>query len=296
MKIGVVYPQTEYPTDPITIREYAQTVEDLGYSHILAYSHVLGANPSLPGGWQGPYTHQDPFMEPLVTFSYMAAVTKEIEFTTGIIILPQRQTALFAKQAAVLDVLSAGRLRVGIGLGWNEVEYIALDQNFNNRGRRIEEQVEVLRLLWTQPLVEFQGEWHHIPDAGLNPLPVQRPIPIWFGGHHENVLRRIACMGDGWMPGYGRPASAIPALEKLDGFLAQAGRSRDEIGLEPRIKYGAGDPEIWEREISEWAALGATHLSINTMGHGFESPDGHIHALELFARSVGIQRKANGVA
>lgn len=290
MRIGVVYPQTEYPQDPITIRDYAQAVEALGYTHILAYSHVLGANPSRPGGWQGPYTYKDPFMEPLILFSYMAAVTDKIEFTTGIIILPQRQTALFAKQAAVLDVLSGGRLRVGIGLGWNKVEFEALNQNYHNRGKRVEEQVEVLRLLWTKPLVNFHGRWHQIPDAGINPLPVQRPIPVWFGGHHENVLRRIARMGDGWMPNYGLPTDAAPALEKLNRYLVKFNRNRDEIGLEPRMKYGDGDPKIWHQLLSDWEGLGATHLSINTMGHGFKHPDNHIRALEIFARSVGVKR------
>jgi probable F420-dependent oxidoreductase len=174
MKIGLVYPQIEFGSDPAAIRDYAQTAEGLGFSHVLAYDHVLGANPERPGGWNGPYTYQNTFIEPLVMFTYMAAFTRRIEFTTGIIILPQRQTALFAKQAATLDVLCGGRLRIGVGLGWNEVEYAALNENFHNRGRRIEEQVEVLRLLWTQPLVNFEGRWHHIQDAGLNPLPLQR--------------------------------------------------------------------------------------------------------------------------
>ena len=196
MKFGVVYPQVEFGNDFKAVRDYATLAEELGYHHVLAYDHVLGANPERPGGWNGPYTHQTPFQEPLVLFAFMAGVTTRIRFTTGIIILPQRQTALVAKQAATLDVLSGGRLRLGVGIGWNEVEYSALNQDFHNRGRRIEEQVEVLRLLWQQPLVTYSGRWHTIPDAGLNPLPIQQPIPIWFGGHSEPVLKRTARLDD----------------------------------------------------------------------------------------------------
>jgi len=200
MKTGVVYPQTEFGSDPAAIKDYAQTVEGLGFTHVLAYDHVLGANPDRPGGWKGTYTYQNAFMEPFVLFSFMAAVTQQLGFITGILILPQRQTALAAKQAATLDRLCSGRLRIGIGLGWNQVEYTALGEDFHQRGRRVEEQVELLRKLWTEPLVTFDGKYDHIPDAGLNPLPVQQPIPLWFGGQAEVVLRRIARMGDGWLP------------------------------------------------------------------------------------------------
>jgi probable F420-dependent oxidoreductase len=187
MKIGVVYPQTEFGNDPIAIRDFAQTAEGLGYSHVIAYDHVIGANPNRPGGWQGGYTIESAFQEPFVLFGFMAAATHTIGFATGIIILPQRQTVLVAKQAATLDVLSGGRLRLGIGLGWNQVEYESLGQDFHNRGRRMTEQIEVMRLLWTQPSVNFSGQWHSIPDAGIKPMPVQQPIPIWFGGHAETA-------------------------------------------------------------------------------------------------------------
>ena len=190
MQIGVVFPQTEIGNDPAAIRDYAQTAEGLGFSHVLAYDHVLGANPQRPGGWSGPYTYLTPFHEVFVLFGYLAAVTHKLGLAAGVIILPQRQTALVAKQAASLDVLSGGRLRLGIGLGWNEVEYTSLNENFHNRGKRIEEQVVLMRRLWTEPLVDFKGKWHTIPDAGLNPLPVQRPIPVWFGGSAEAALRR----------------------------------------------------------------------------------------------------------
>jgi probable F420-dependent oxidoreductase len=286
VKIGVVFPQTEFGPDPSAIRDYAQTAESLGFTHILAYDHVLGANPNRPGGWRGPYTHENPFHEPFTLFSFMAAVTQHIEFTTGILILPQRQTALVAKQAATLDLLSNGRFRMGIGNGWNEVEYIALNQDFHRRGRRIEEQVTLLRQLWTEPLVTFKGHWHTIPDAGLNPLPVQRPIPIWFGGHADALLRRIARMGDGWMPTYRQPADAKSSLDKLDAYLAEQGRSRADIGLEARISYGQGDRAVWDSLITDWRDLGATHLSVNTMRLGLASPQAHLNALRAFAQAV----------
>jgi probable F420-dependent oxidoreductase len=287
LKIGLVYPQTEYGNDPAAIRDYAQTAEGLGFSHILAYDHVLGANPNRPGGWQGPYTYQHPFHDPLTLFSFMAAVTQKIEFTTGVIILPQRQTALFARQAATLDVLSGGRLRVGVGLGWNAVEYTALGQDFHTRGRRIEEQVEVLRLLWTQPLVTYKGRWHDIPDAGLNPLPLQRPIPIWFGGHAEAALRRAARLGDGWMPMYRSAADARPALERLAQYRREAGRESLPFGIEPRFSYGDGDAGVWLSLIADWEAAGATHISFNTMGHGFDTPAKHLAAARLLADALG---------
>lgn len=288
MRIGVVFPQTEFGNDPGALRAYAQAAEDLGYKHILAYDHVLGANPARSGGWRGPYTYKNPFHEPFVLFSFMAAVTQQIEFTTGILILPQRETALVAKQAAALDVVSGGRLRLGVGIGWNPVEYTALNQDFHTRGRRVEEQVHVLRRLWTEPLVTFDGRWHHIPDAGLNPLPVQRPIPIWFGGYADVVLRRIARIGDGWMPGHRTAADARADLEKLARYAAEAGRQPDEIGLEPRLQYGTGGPEVWRQVISAWQAVGATHLSVNTMGLGFDTPAAHLAAIQKFSQELGL--------
>jgi probable F420-dependent oxidoreductase len=213
----------------------------------------------------------------------MAAVTQRLAFATGIIILPQRQTALVAKQAATLDVLSGGRLRLGIGLGWNEVEYVALGENFHNRGKRMEEQLDLMRKLWTQPLVTYQGQWHTVPDAGLNPLPVQQPIPVWFGGHAEAVLRRVAASGDGWMPNYRTAADAQAALATLDNHLAAAGRTRADIGLEPRLNYGDGNPERWHNLLTGWQAVGATHITVNTMGSGFTSPAQHLEALRRFA-------------
>ena len=286
MRIGVVFPQTEIGNDPLAIRDYAQTAEGLGFSHVLVYDHVLGANPDRPGGWTGPYTHQTPFHEVFVLLGYLAGLTHHLELVTGILILPQRQTALAAKQAASLDVLSGGRVRLGVGLGWNEVEYISLNEDFHNRGKRLEEQVMLMRRLWTEPLIDFKGKWHTIPDAGINPLPVQRPIPVWFGGMAEAALQRAARLADGWMALLPSAADAKPALEKLYRFLDEAGRSRSEFGLEPRISYGAGDPAAWETALKDWQGAGASHLSFNSMGSGFKSPAEHIAAIRKFANAA----------
>jgi probable F420-dependent oxidoreductase len=283
MRIGVVFPQTEIGNDAAAIREYAQTAEGLGFKHVLAYDHVLGANPDRPGGFNGPYTYQTPFHEVFVLFSYLAGVTQALELVTGILILPQRQTVLAAKQAASLDVLSEGRLRLGVGLGWNEIEYIGLNEEFHNRGKRIEEQVALMRQLWAEPLVTFEGKWHVISDAGINPMPLKRTIPVWFGGHAEPVLRRAARLGDGWMPNYKSAADAKSDLARLDRFLEEAGRSRADFGLEPRVSFGAGDQKPWEELMRGWREEGATHLSFNTMGSGFTTPQEHIQAIQKFA-------------
>lgn len=289
MKFGVVFPQIEFGHDPVALRDYAQTVEALGYSHLLAYDHILGANPERPGGWRGPYTYRNPFLEPFVLFSFLAPLTQRLEFTTGILILPQRQTALVAKQAATFDAITGGgRLRLGVGLGWNEVEYQALGEKFSTRGRRMDEQLEVLQKLWAEPLVNFDGRWHHIPDAGLNPLPVHRKIPIWFGGHHENVLQRIVKYGDGWMPNYRKAADIQPHLELLDKFLATEGKQRKDIGLEARLQFGEGDARVWTQTLEEWKRVGVTHITINTMGVGFDSPQKHVSAIKKFAEEMGI--------
>jgi probable F420-dependent oxidoreductase len=286
MRLGVVFPQTEFNGEAAAIRDYAQTAEDLGFAHIVAYDHVLGANPDRPGGWKGPYTYHTPFQEVLVLFGYLAGLTKSIELATGVLILPQRQTALVAKQAATLDYLSGGRFRLGVGLGWNEVEYVALNENFRTRGRRVEEQVALLRKLFTQELVEFQGKWHTVPDAGLNPLPVQRPIPIWFGGTHADALKRIARIADGWMCTQRTPEIAKPVTDLLFQYLQEAGRSIDSFGVEARILYGDGQPDSWFTAIEQWLEMGATHISFNTMGAGLNTPVQHIEAIQKIAKVV----------
>jgi probable F420-dependent oxidoreductase len=283
MKIGVVFPQVEIGTDPLPIRDYAQAVEGLGYTHVLAFDHVLGANPERPGGWQGPYTHRHMFHEPLVLFGYLAAVTRRVELVTGILILPQRQTALVAKQAAEVDVLSGGRLRLGVAVGWNPVEFEALGEDFTTRGKRIEEQIEVMRALWTRDLVTTRGQWHRIPDAGINPLPVQRPIPIWMGGESEPVLRRAARLADGWFPHF-RPGPAAQAIvDRLHGYVRAAGRDPASFGIEGRITLSRLGPDEWGSEIAGWRAMrGITHLCIHTVGLELKSPDDHVETLRRF--------------
>ena len=287
MRVGVVFPQTEIGADPVSIRDYAQAAESLGYDHVLAYDHVLGANPASRPDWTG-YRHTDMFHEPFVLFAYLAGITQKIEFVSGIIILPQRQTVLVAKQTAALDVLSGGRLRLGIGIGWNPVEYEALGEDFHNRGRRSEEQIDVLRQLWTNELVTYEGRWHKITDAGLNPLPVQRPIPIWFGGTSDSVMRRLARIGDGWFPQrFGPDELGRENFERLRSYIREAGREPSEIGIEPRISVSQGDPAAWVDEAAAWQDLGATHLSVNTMRAGFSSTQEHIDAIEKFKQAVG---------
>jgi probable F420-dependent oxidoreductase len=215
-------------------------------------------------------------------------LTRKIEFVTGILILPQRQTTLVAKQAATLDVLSNGRLRLGVGIGWNEVEYVALGENFHNRGKRVEEQVALLRLLWTQPLVKFEGRWHNIPDAGINPLPVQRPIPIWFGGADDRVLRRMANLGDGWILNYRTIEQARPAMDILNHYLDEAGRDKASFGVEVRLNMSLVGSEGWIDFLHTWEEFGVTHLSVNTMGCRFETTSDHIEALRRFAGMIGL--------
>ena len=286
MRIGVVFPQTEIGNDPLVIRDYAQTAEGLGFTHILAYDHVIGANLASRPGWQPPYSHLDGFHEPMVLFGYLAGLTKTIEFVTGIIILPQRQTVLVAKQAAALDVLSRGRLRLGIGIGWNPVEYEALGEDFKNRGRRSEEQVELLRQLWTRELITFNGRWHKITDAGINPLPIQRPIPIWFGGTDDRALRRLAKLADGWFPLMNPDEQCRAAIEKVRSYAGQAGRDPAKIGIEGRISHGSGSEEIWLKELEAWKALGASHASFNTMKAKLVSPAAHNAEIGRFQKGA----------
>ncbi|HEX6175013.1 MAG TPA: LLM class F420-dependent oxidoreductase, partial [Candidatus Binatia bacterium] len=224
--------------------------------------------------------------EPLVLFGYLAGLTKTIELVTGVLILPQRQTALVAKQAAALDIFTGGRLRLGIGIGWNPVEYEALGENFSNRGQRSEEQVHLLRLLWTQDLVSFDGRWHKVTDAGINPLPVQRPIPIWFGGGHDRVLRRVARLGDGWFPQLPPGEKCRAAIEKIATYAREAGRNPKTIGIEGRMTISAESAETWHAQIEAWKKVGATHLSVNTMNAGFNKPTAHMDAIRNFREAT----------
>ena len=291
MKIGVVFPQTEIGDDPIVIRDYAQAAEQLGYSHVLVFDHVLGAHTDrFEGRFQPPYTHRTPFHEPFVLFGYLAAVTTSLELTTGIVILPQRQTALVAKQAAAVDVLSRGRMRLGVGIGWNFVEYEALGENFRNRGRRIEEQIALMRQLWTQELVDFDGRYHHVRQAGINPLPPQRPIPVWMGGGAETVLRRAASIADGWFPQFRPGPRATETVEQLRGYLRDAARRPEDFGIEGRISLMNTPEAEWQAALEGWRDLGATHVSFNTMNAGLDSPAAHIEAIRRFMDAARTYR------
>ena len=282
MKIGVVFPQIEIGADPAGVRDYAQAVEEMGYTHILAYDHVLGAGVKNRPDWRGAYTSDDMFHEPLVMFGYLAGLTHRIELVTGVLVLPQRQTALVAKQAAEVDVLSGGRLRLGVGIGWNQVEYEALGEDFHNRGRRMEEQIALLRLLWTEPVVDFKGRWQTVSQAGLNPLPVQRPIPIWIGAQAEKVLERIGRIGDGWFPQLPPTDRAREMIEKLREYTVQAGRDPNSVGIEARISLRDLTPDGWREQLEAWRNLGATHVSVNTMGRQLQGAAAHIEMLRRF--------------
>ncbi len=289
MRIGLVFPQTEIGSDPAVIREYAQVAEGLGYTHLLTYEHVVGVDLAHYPGWRGPYHAGHQFHEPFVLFGYLAAVTERIELVTGVIILPQRQTVLVAKQAAEVDVLSGGRLRLGVGVGWNEAEYVALGMDFRTRGRREEEQIEVLRLLWTQPIVTYEGRWHRLPAIGINPLPVQRPIPIWLGGMSEAARRRAARLADGWMPQW-RPTAELRAMvEELRDWVAEAGRDPASFGIEGRLTLAQVPTAEWEKDVQAWRDLGATHLCINTMGMGLAGPREHIRLIRELAGVFGVE-------
>lgn len=287
MKLGAIFPQTEIGNDPAVIRDYAQAVEQLGYDHLIVFDHVLGAHPDrFEGRFTPPYTHLTNFHEPFVLFGFIAAVTSRVELVTGVIILPQRQTALVAKQAAEVDVLTQGRLRLGVGIGWNHVEYEALNEDFHNRGRRVEEQITLMRRLWTEELVDFEGRYHKVKQAGIRPLPVQRPIPVWMGGGDERVLSRIARMADGWFPQFGPTPRAAETLDRLRGLVREAGRQPEDVGIEGRISMLNTPEETWADAIAAWRGLGATHLSVNTMNAGLGSPQDHIGAITRFAAAA----------
>jgi probable F420-dependent oxidoreductase len=286
VQVGVTFPQTEIGADPKAIRDYAQAAEGLGYEHLLAYDHVLGADPTNREGWRR-YTHKTMFHEPLTLFCYLAAITQSLEFVSGVIVLPQRQSALVAKQAAEVDVLSGGRLRLGVGIGWNAVEYEALGEDFSTRGARIEEQIELMRLLWTREVVSFGGEYHRIDEAGINPLPVQRPIPVWMGARAEVGLRRTARMADGWFPLGPLDERMREAVKRLHGYVEEAGRDPASVGIEARLDVSRVPQEEWIAQTEAWRSLGATHISVNTMNAGLNSPQEHVETIGRYKEALG---------
>ncbi|TWD81278.1 putative F420-dependent oxidoreductase [Kribbella amoyensis] len=277
MRIGAVFPQLEIGSDPAAIRGWVETVEGAGYTHALAYDHVLGADPANRPRWQG-YTDKSLFHEVFVLFGYLAAITHHLELVTGVLVLPQRETALVAKQAAEVDVLSRGRLRLGVGIGWNHVEYQALGVPFERRGARLTEQVDVLRKLWADPVISYQGRFHEIEEAGLNPMP-GRQIPIWFGGGADAVLRRTGRIGDGWMPQVPPDEKAKASVDRLRAYAVEAGRDPADVGIEPRLTLAQVPEKDWPGYVDAWRELGATHFCVNTMGLGLRSPDDHAAVL-----------------
>ena len=289
MRIGVTFPQTEFGNDPGAIRDYAQAVEGLGYRHFLVYDHVLSADTANRPDWRGAYSLEHPFHEVFVLLGYVAGLTTRLELVTGVLILPQRQTALVAKQAAEIDLLSGGRLRLGVGVGWNAVEYEGLGKEFGDRGARSEEQIALLRALWSAPSITFEGAWERIPEAGLVPQPPRPDIPIWIGGYAEATLRRIGRMGDGWFPWRDPNDEMRAAVQRLRGYATEAGRNPDAIGLEPQLNVGRGDPDGWRAFVEGWRGLGATHLCLSTMGNGFATPGEHLAALERAAGALGVR-------
>ncbi|HIM36926.1 MAG TPA: LLM class F420-dependent oxidoreductase [Dehalococcoidia bacterium] len=295
MKLGAIFPQTEIGRDPGEIREFAQAVEGMGYDYIFIADHVLGADASHHSHpAYAMYNHEKVVHESMTTMGFLAAITKTVGLTTGILSLPQRQTVLVAKQAAEVDLLSGGRLRMGIGVGWNEVEYQALNQDFHNRGRRSEEQIEVMRALWSQEVVDFDGRWHRITHAGINPLPVQRPIPVWLGAGSpffptlpEAVLRRIARVADGWCPNFLPFEEGRQLVAQVQDYAKEAGRDPSTVGLEGRLVIAGKQPEDWLAEIKGWEELHASYVCVETRRGGLNSLDQHIDAFARVKETVG---------
>ncbi|MFN8636768.1 MAG: LLM class F420-dependent oxidoreductase [Chloroflexota bacterium] len=276
MQLGVVFPQTEIGADVSGVRAYVDATKDLGYQHFLAYDHVLGADPEHYAPWDRPYSAHTQFHEIMVLFGYVAAAAPGLELVTSVVILPQRQTALVAKQAAEIDLLTGGKLRLGVGIGWNFVEYEGLGMNFKNRARRYEEQIELLRRYWQEPVFSHKGQYESVTAAGINPLPIQRPIPIWIGGSAEAALKRAAEIADGFFPQRPLEGGWAATLAQMKAWREAAGKDWSSYGLEARVNAGTGSPDEWRQTYDEWQALGATHITVNTMNGGLVGPDQHI--------------------
>ena len=275
MRIGAVYPQTEAGGDPRNVRAFGLAMEDMGLDHLLVFDHVAGAShadrdPPL----LGPYTEHDPFHDPLVMFAYLAGITQKIEFATGVLILPQRQTVLVAKQAADLDLLSGERLRLGVGTGWNYVEYEALGQDFHVRGARMDEQVDFLRKLWSEPLLTFEGKYDRIVRGNLNIRP-KRQIPIWMGGFTDPAFRRAVKLGDGFIFATRNHADLEKGWARMRELLAQAGRSEATLGRDYIVLRAAGAEEV-AGDLKRWRDGGGTHGTISSLGRGFREIQQHV--------------------
>jgi probable F420-dependent oxidoreductase len=293
MKLGVALPLTDVGGDPTTVRDFAQAAEGLGYDYLAGTDHVLGVNAASRPDWGNRNTSADFFHDPFVLFGFLSACTSRIEFSTEVLILAQRQTVLVAKQTACLDVLSGGRFRLGIGIGWNPVEFIGLNEDFGNRGRRSEEQVQVMQALWAERHVSFKGRWHTIDDAGINPLPLTRRVPLWYGGHNEATLQRIAKWGDGWiMLAHPQGDAARAEIAKLRAYVEAAGRKKEAVGLSVWVS-AVGDEASWRKEIEAWKEAGVTHVTLNnTFGRYYHrripgrSMSDHMTAIKRYQQAV----------
>ena len=285
MQIGAVFPHNEIGTDPGAIKAYAQGVEAMGITHLLIYDHVLGADPDREGGFRGPYDKDVAFHEPFTTFAFIAGVTDKIDLITTVMILPQRQTVLAAKQAAEVALLSNNRFKLGIGVGWNELEYVGLNETFNNRGRRQEEQVDVMRKLWSEDSLDYTGEYHRIDKASINPRP-SKTIPIWFGGSVPALLDRVARLGDGWIPLMGANDKAKACIDTIKQTRKAAGLSFANFGIQAQAQYAGGSPERWRKHAEAWREMGCTHLAIATHNAGPTNVDGHLARIGEYQQAL----------
>jgi len=296
MQLGCSLPVGDIGTGPAVIRDYAQAAEGLGFSYLLAPDHVLGANPDADYQGRRVGTSATAYHDPFVLFAFLAGCTRSIGFASGVLILAQRQAALVAKQAASLDVLCGGngRFRLGIGVGWNEVEFVGLNEDFHTRGKRSADQVRVMQALWGEPHVKYQSEFHTIDDAGINPRPASGRVPIWYGGHAEATFRRAARYGDGFMPlAYPMGDQALVAFDKLRGLLRENGRDPNNFGLEVWVSPGTGGPDEWRKEIQFWKNAGVTHATVHTTyaspNHkriAGKSPAEHLAAITSYKAAV----------
>ena len=285
MQIGAVIPHHEIGTDPGAIRAYAEGAEQLGLDHLMLYDHVLGVDRNRPGGFEGPYDKDVAFHEPFVTFGFIAACTSHVDLVTAVIILPQRQTVLVAKQAAEVAVLSANRLKLGVGVGWNDVEYLALNEDFHNRGRRQEEQVALMRRLWCEDAFSFDGEYHTIAHASILPRP-SAAIPVLFGGSAPALLERCARLGDGWMP-LGSPSDKVEGrITRLKQLRKEAGLPWDGFEIRAQAQYAGGNADKWATHAATWKELGATHLAIATHRADPTDVDGHLARIAEYQAAV----------
>ena len=281
MEIGLLFPQTEIGNDPGGLKEYARAVVECGFRHFVSYEHVLGAVPErLPQGY-APYSIEDPFHEVLTLYAYLSGVAPELGMATGILVLPQRQTPLVAKQAALLSLLTGGRFRLGVGIGWNFAEFEAMGVDFGSRAGRLEEQIKLLRLLWTQPVVNFKGRFEEIDGCGLRPFPL-KPVPIWIGGSAEAALRRAARLADGWFPLRPLEGGWPSTLDKMRSWREQAGKPWEGFGMEARVTVQPG----WRDELEQWRSWGASHIYLSTIGGGLQGPAAHIEAIQKIAKEL----------